>query len=182
MSEQPTGGDAVVRVLEQAGVEVVFGIISIHNLPLYDAIQRRGTLRAITSRSEAGAANMADAYARASGKLGVVLTSTGAGAGNAMGSLVEAQTAGSPVLHLTGNIASTAHGLGRGAIHEAKDQLGMLQAVSKAAWRVPAPAAIPWTVHAAIEAALSAPRGVVSVEIPIDFQYAAVPPLSLPPA
>lgn len=181
MSEQLTGGDAVVQALEQAGVEVVFGLISIHNLPIYDALQRRGTIRAITCRSEAGAANMADAYARASGRLGVVITSTGAGAGNAMGSLVEAQTAGSPVLHLTGNIASTAHGLGRGAIHETKDQLGMLQAVSKAAWRVPTPAAIAPALHAAIDAALTAPRGVASVEIPIDFQYAAVPPLALPP-
>src|SRR5829696_5559608 len=126
MSQQPTGGDAVVRLLKQAGVETVFGIISIHNLPIYDAIQRAGGIRTITSRSEAGAANMADAYARASGGLGVLITSTGAGAGNAMGSLVEAQTAGSAVLHLTGNIASPHLGLARGAIHEVKDQFSML--------------------------------------------------------
>ena len=68
----------------------------------YDAIGRRGRIRFVTARGEAGALNMADAHARVGGTVGVCVTSTGTGAGNAAGALVEAQTAGSPVLHLTG--------------------------------------------------------------------------------
>src|SRR5690349_1601047 len=126
MTEEMTGGDVIVQALKAAGVDTVFGIISIHNIPIYDAINRQGGIRAITSRSEPGAVNMADGYSRASGKLGVALTSTGAGAGNAMGSLVEAQTAGSSVLHITGQIESAHLDKGRGFIHECKDQFNML--------------------------------------------------------
>ncbi|MBI4492082.1 MAG: thiamine pyrophosphate-binding protein [Chloroflexi bacterium] len=183
MAEACSGGDAVVQVLKAAGVEVVFGVASIHNLPIYDAIARRGDLRAVAARSEAGAANMADGYARASGRLGVAITSTGTGAGNACGALVEAATAGSPVLHLTGQIASPHLDQGKGFIHEARDQLGMLRAVSKQAHRPTSPATIAPTLVAAIEQALAAPRGPVSVELPIDYQQArvAVPGLAVRP-
>ncbi|WP_306461148.1 thiamine pyrophosphate-binding protein, partial [Staphylococcus condimenti] len=80
---------AVVKELVRAGVEVAFGIVSIHNMPIYDAILRDGRIHLVCSRGESGAANMADGYARATGKLGVVITSTGTGAGNAAGSLIE---------------------------------------------------------------------------------------------
>src|SRR4051812_10782092 len=146
-------------------------------MAIYDAALRRGGLRLVPSRSEAGAVNMADGYARASGGLGVVLTSTGTGAGNACGALTEAQTAGTPLLHLTGQVESPSLEKGRGFIHEAKDQLGLLRAVSKAAHRPIGPAAVPWTVHAAVGEALAAPRGVVSIELPVDCQYA---PLDAP--
>ena len=92
MKDQHTGGDVIVQVLKATAVEYVFGIISIHNIPIYDAIARQNGIRTITNRSEPGAVNMADGYARATGKLGVVITSTGSGAGNAAGSLMEAQT------------------------------------------------------------------------------------------
>jgi acetolactate synthase I/II/III large subunit len=180
MSEAFTGGDAVVRALKNVGVDTVFGIISIHNMAIYDAIARQGGIRAVPSRSEPGAVNMADGYARATRRLGVVLTSTGTGAGNAAGSLVEAQTAGSPVLHLTGQVDSAHLDKGRGYIHEPKDQLTMLRALSKAAFRPISAEAVAWTTHAAIEQALTAPRGVVSVEIPVDYQYATVEPADLP--
>lgn len=124
---------------------------------------------------------MADGYARASGRLGVAITSTGTGAGNACGALVEALTAGSPVLHLTGQIASAHLDKGKGFIHEVKDQLGMLRSVSKQAFRPIAVEAIAPTVVAAIEQALTAPRGPVSVEIPVDYQHADAPPVSLCP-
>src|SRR5579884_39033 len=180
MANQHTGGDAVIDVLQAAGVEVVFGVISIHNIALYDAIARRGGIRAIPTRSEAGAVNMADGYARATGRLGVAITSTGTGAGNACGALVEAQTAGTPLLHLTGQVDSAYIDKGRGFIHEPKDQLGMLRAVSKAAYRPIDATAVPWTLYAAVEQALAAPRGVVSVELPVDYQYATVQPIELP--
>src|SRR6516162_174392 len=136
MESQCTGGDVIVQILKAAGVECSFGIISIHNIPIYDAIARQGDIRTITSRSEAGAVNMADGYAKATGMLGVAITSTGAGAGNAAGSLIEAQTNGTPLLHITGQIDSPYLDQGKGFIHECKDQLGMLKSISKEAFRV----------------------------------------------
>ncbi|HEY7064246.1 MAG TPA: thiamine pyrophosphate-binding protein [Chloroflexota bacterium] len=180
MSESGTGGDAVVRALKHAGVDTVFGLISIHNLPIYDGIQRQGGIRAVPTRSEPGAVNMADGYARATGRLGVAITSTGTGAGNACGALVEAQTAGSAVLHLTGQVDSGYLDKGRGYIHEPKDQLGMLRGVSKAAYRPIDAAMVPWTVYAAMQQALAAPRGVIGVELPIDYQYAQIELPELP--
>src|SRR5215208_1910297 len=174
MHEQGTGGDSIVRGLRRAGVDAVFGVISVHNLPIYDALLRQGSIRVIPARSEAGTVNMADGYARAGGRLGVAITSTGTGAGNAAGALIEAQTAGSPILHLTGQVESGYLDQGRGFLHEARDQLGMLRAVSKAAMRPIHANVVSGTLHAAIEQALTAPRGVVSVEVPIDYQYAMV--------
>jgi len=170
MNDQHTGGDAIVQILKAAGVEYVFGIISIHNIPIYDAIARQNSIRTITNRSEPGAVNMADGYARATGKLGVVITSTGSGAGNAAGSLMEAQTNGTPLLHLTGQIDSPYLDQSKGFIHESKDQLGMLKAISKAAFRVRSISSLAVTILHAIELAQTAPSGVVSVEIPIDIQ------------
>jgi acetolactate synthase I/II/III large subunit len=181
MSESGTGGDAVVRALKHAGVDTVFGLISIHNMAIYDAIHRQGGIRPVASRSEPGAVNMADGYARATGRLGVAITSTGTGAGNACGALVEAQTAGTPLLHLTGQIDAAYLDKARGFIHEPKDQLGMLRAVSKAAYRPIDAAAVPWTVYTAMQQALAAPHGVVSVELPVDYQYATVTTADLPP-
>ncbi len=170
MDGQCTGGDIIVRMLKAAGVECIFGVISIHNLPIYDAIARQGGIRTITNRSEPGAVNMADGYAKAAGALGVVITSTGAGAGNAAGPLIEAQTNGTPLLHLTGQIDSPYLDQAKGFIHECKDQLGMLEAISKEAFRIRSIGSLTATMQHAIEVALTAPTGVVSVEIPIDIQ------------
>ncbi|MBV9922021.1 MAG: thiamine pyrophosphate-binding protein, partial [Pseudonocardia sp.] len=80
----PTGGDLLVAVLRDAGVDTVFGVVSVHNLPLVEAVSRH--LRFAPVRHEASAVNTADGYARAGGGLGCALTSTGTGAGNAAGS------------------------------------------------------------------------------------------------
>ncbi len=168
-----TGGEAVVEVLARAGVEVIFGIPSVHNLPIYDAIWRDGRIRAIGVRHEQGAAGAADGYARTTGRLGVCLTSTGPGAANAMGGLLEAWASSSPVLHLTGQIDSRFLGKKRGFIHEVPDQLGMLARLSKASYRPPSADATGDTVARAVLEATTGRRGPVSVEIPIDFQYAA---------
>ncbi|MBV8086011.1 MAG: thiamine pyrophosphate-binding protein [Chloroflexi bacterium] len=175
-----TGGDAIVRLLKDAAVDTVFGVISIHNISIFDAIAREGGIRLIASRGEAGAVNMADGYARASGRLGVAITSTGTGAGNACGSLIEAQTAGSPVLHLTGQIDSTYLDQGKGYIHEVRDQLTMLRGASKAAFRVTDADSLATILGDAIRQALAAPRGPVSVEIPIDIQSGAAAETRLP--
>jgi acetolactate synthase-1/2/3 large subunit len=105
--------------------------------------------------------------------LGIAVTSTGTGSGNAAGSLIEALTAGSRVLHVTGNIESGYLDQGRGVIHETKAQAQMLDAISKAAYTVRAAGDIESTLREAAAEALRAPSGPVSVEIPIDLQYAA---------
>ncbi|MGA3352351.1 MAG: thiamine pyrophosphate-binding protein [Acidimicrobiales bacterium] len=169
-----TGGDEIVGFLAGAGVEVAFGIPSVHNLPIYDAIRRDGRIRAVTVRHEQAAAGAADGYARTTGRLGVCLTSTGPGAANAMGGLLEAYVSSSPVLHLTGQIESTLLGRSRGFIHEVPDQLAMLRSISKAALRPPSPDVVAATIARAAVEAMTCPRGPVSVEVPIDFQYASV--------
>lgn len=174
-----TTADAIVQELVRAGVSTAFGIVSIHNMPIYDAILREGSIHLVCSRGESGAVNMADGYARATGKLGVVITSTGTGAGNAAGSLIEAWAAGVPVLHLTGEVASPYLGTGRGYIHECKDQLSMMEGSCKKAIRLRKPEQTSAVVRQAIQEALTAPSGPVTLEIPIDFQSAIIPNYSL---
>lgn len=152
-------------------VTAVFGVVSIHNQPIVDALVADD--RYIAVRHEATAVNAADAYSRVSEGLGIAVTSTGTGSGNAAGSLIEALTAGSRVLHVTGNIESGYLGKGRGVIHETKAQEQMLDAVSKAMYTVRAAGDIEMTLREAAAAALRAPSGPVSVEIPIDLQYAS---------
>jgi acetolactate synthase I/II/III large subunit len=169
-----TVGELVARFLEQCGVRAAFGVISIHNMPMLDAFIRRQHLptgiRFVSARGEAGACNMADAYGRVTGTLGVCITSTGTGAGNAAGALVEALTAGTPLLHLTGQIEAEFLDRDLGFIHEAPAQLAMLQSVSKAAFRIRNAATALATLREAARLAFTAPCGPVSIEIPIDVQ------------
>jgi acetolactate synthase-1/2/3 large subunit len=174
MSDRITVGEAAAAFLERCGVTTAFGVISIHNMPFLDAFARRNSVRFVPARGEAGAVSMADAYARVAGGLGVAITSTGTAAGNAAGAMVEAQTAGTPLLHLTGQIEVQYLDRGWSYIHEATDQLRMLSAVSKRAFRVWSPETALGTLKEAVRTALTAPQGPVSVEIPIDIQEALI--------
>jgi acetolactate synthase I/II/III large subunit len=175
VSDRITVGEAVTRLLEGCGVRCAFGVVSIHNMPILDALVGRGNIRYVAARGEAGTVNMADAYARVTGKLGVAVTSTGTGAGNAAGTLIEARNAGTALLHLTGQIDSDYLDRNAGFIHETPDQLTLLSAVSKAAFRARTAESALGTVREAVRIALTPPHGPVSVEIPIDFQKALVP-------
>lgn len=168
-----TGGDVLVEVMRAAGVDVAFGVISIHNLPLVEAVDRK--LRFVPVRHEAAAVNAADGYARATGGIGVALTSTGTGAGNAAGSMLEAMAASSRVLHITGNINADLIGEGTGAYHEVPRQLQMLKAVSAHALRIETPRQARAVLTEAARLARTAPTGPVSVDWPIDLQYLAKP-------
>lgn len=170
MAHEYNVGDLVAEFLQQAGIDTVFGIVSVHNIPMLDAIGRRNAIRFVMCRGEMGGGHMADAFARVRDHLGVVVTSTGPGASNVVAGLVEARFAGSPVLHLTGQTATGNIDKEQGTVHDVPDQLGMLKSVSKAAYRVRrAENALGVLMQAAIEA-LTPPRGPVSVEIPIDIQ------------
>lgn len=173
-TQRVTVGAAIAAFLEQCGVKAAFGVISIHNMPILDAFGERGNIRFIMARGEAGATNMADAYARTTGGLGVTVTSTGTAAGNAAGAMVEAITAGTPLLHLTGQIDSPYLDQDLGFIHENNHQLALLKSVSKAAFRVRTPETALATVKRAVQIAMTAPSGPVSVEIPIDIQQALI--------
>lgn len=174
MSDKITVGEAIARTLEQYKVSAIYGIISIHNLPIADAIGRRNKIHFVPARGEAGAVTMADAHSRFSG-LGVALTSTGAGAGNAVGSMIEALNAGSPLVHITGQVEKAYLDADSGFIHETKDQLGFLRACSKRAYRVNSPEQAISVLHRAIQEAQTVPCGPVAIEIPIDIQNTLVP-------
>ncbi|MBC7301418.1 MAG: thiamine pyrophosphate-binding protein [Nocardia sp.] len=172
----PTGGDVLVAVMRRHGIDTAFGVISIHNLPLVEAVARE--LKFVAVRHEAAAVNAADGYARATGKIGVAITSTGTGAGNAAGSMLEALTAGSRVLHVTGQIESEYLGSGgstRGVIHEVPKQLQMLDAVSRYAATIERAQDVEADLETAIAHILAVPQGPASVEWPSDLQYLARP-------
>jgi acetolactate synthase-1/2/3 large subunit len=165
-----TVGDFIARYLAEIGVTTVFGVISIHNMPILDAIARQERIRFVPARGEAGAMNMADAYARVSQSLGVVITSTGTAAGNAAGAQAEALTAGSRVLHITTQVDVEFADRDRAAIHDVPRQPDMLKGVSKAYFRMWDARNAVGTLTAAVSSALSAPTGPVSLEIPVDVQ------------
>ena len=173
MTEKVNVGEAIARVLEAHQVKSMYGVISIHNLPIADAVGRREKIRFVAARGEAGCVTMADSDSRFTG-LGVALTSTGAGAGNAVGSLIEAMNAGSPVLHLTGQVEREYLDRDASFIHETKDQLTFLKASSKAAFRITSPENAVGVIREAIRVATTVPMGSVSVEIPIDVQAAEI--------
>lgn len=166
-----TGGDAVYHTLRALGVEHVFGIVSVHNIAIYDAIRRGGGITAIDVRHEQGALHAADGYARATGRLGVAITSTGPGATNGMTGLFEAGFASSPVLMLTGQTESYYYGKGKGVLHEAENQLAMLRTVTRVTES-------PRRVEDLAPVLLRVARDLLSgrpqpgaIEIPVDLQY-----------
>ena len=126
-----TGGRAIVESLNAQGVDLLFGIIAVHNLDIYDALyDAQDSIRYVGGRLELACGYMADGYARASGRPGVLITSTGPGAADSIGSLGEAYHSGSPVLEITTNVEKEFIDGGRGVTHEPKDQLGMFRSVT----------------------------------------------------
>ena len=180
-------GDLVAQFLHAIDTELVFGIISVHNIPIMDGIARQGGIRVVMTRGEMGAAHMADGYARRSGKLGVLVSSTGPGAANTVSGLLEASFASTPLLHITGQVPLKFLGRDTGATHNVRDQLGMLQSVCKASYRIERAEDALRILQQAASEALTAPMGPVSIEIPIDVQKQPIPQadagasLALPP-
>lgn len=126
-----TGGQAITETLKAHGVDTIFGIISIHNLDLFDALyDQQDSLRFIGGRLELGCGFMADGYARATGKPGVLVTSTGPGAADSIGAMGEAYFSGSPLLQVTTNVEREFIGQGRNTTHETKNQLRMFESVT----------------------------------------------------
>jgi acetolactate synthase-1/2/3 large subunit len=179
-----SGGEAVAATLSALGVTHVFGIVSVHNLPIYEALTGNDAITVVRCRHEQGATHAADAFARTSGRLGVVLTSTGPGAANAVAGLYEAQFGSSPVLMITGQIETRFYGKGKGFLHEAERQLDMLRAVTRRAESVRRTEDIAAVIAAVAADLLSGRPQPGSVEIPIDLQYrraeVVIPPIAEP--
>src|ERR687894_238299 len=131
-----TGAEVIVEQLEEAGVEVCFGLPGVHNLPLWEAL-RESPIRLVGVRHEQAAAYAADGYARATGRLGVALTTTGPGAANTLGAVGEAWASRSPVLVIATDIPSALRrpGAYRGVLHETTNQAAMFAPVVKATHR-----------------------------------------------
>ena len=167
-----TGGEAVYESLKAMGVDHVFGIVSVHNIPIYDAIHRGGGIKAIGVRHEQGAVHAADGYARATGKLGVAITSTGPGVTNGMTGLFEAGFASSRVMMITGQVDSVYYGKGKGFLHEAENQLPMLRTMTGRTESVKRAEEIGEAMfRVASDINTGRPRP-GAIEIPVDFQYA----------
>ncbi len=163
--------EGLIRSLETHGVEVIFGIISSHTMEIFDALHdHTDRIRFVSARHEHAAAMMADGYARATGRPGVCLTSSGPGAANAMGGLGEAYFASSPVLHITSTAEETLYERKLGTIHETKDQLAMLDTVSQESYHVSKPETIPARVAEAFERFQTRRPRPFSIEIPVDVQ------------
>jgi len=159
-----------VAALEAAGVEIAFGLPGVHNLPLWRELNG-SPIRLVGVRHEQTAAYAADGYARASGRLGVALTTTGPGAANTLAAVGEAWASRQPILVIATDIPSTARrpGVWRGVLHEATDQAAMFMPVVKEAIRVHSGDEIGPAVARAARTALEAPARPVYVEIPTDL-------------
>jgi acetolactate synthase-1/2/3 large subunit len=166
-----TGGEAVAAALETLGVRHVFGIVSVHNLPIYDAIARRGIITPVGVRHEQAAAHAADGYARATGELGVVIASTGPGTTNTMTGLFEAGFVSAPVLLITGQVDSAYLGKGKGILHEAERQHLMLSSLCRRVETVRRTEDIARTVIAMAQDIRAGRPQPGAVEIPVDQQY-----------
>ncbi|HMJ97144.1 MAG TPA: thiamine pyrophosphate-binding protein [Thermoleophilaceae bacterium] len=172
-----TGARAAVAALEDAGVEIAFGLPGVHNLPLWRELNG-SPIRLVGVRHEQTAAYAADGYARASGRLGVALTTTGPGAANTLAAVGEAWASRQPILVIATDIPTTARrpGVWRGVLHEATDQAAMFRPVVKEAIRVRSADEIGPAVARAARTALEAPARPVYVEIPTDLLSAEANP------
>jgi thiamine pyrophosphate-dependent acetolactate synthase large subunit-like protein len=171
-----SGAQRIVELLEARGVEVCFGLPGVHNLPLWEAL-RESPIRLIGVRHEQAAAYAADGYARATGRLGVALTTTGPGAANTLGAVGEAWASRSPVLVVATDIPSWLRrpGAYRGVLHETTDQAGMFAPVVKSVHLAHAAQEVAPAAAAAIAAALEPPTRPAYLEVSTDLLGAEAP-------
>jgi len=166
-----TGGDAILRALEAEGVEVMFGIPGGAIMPTYDAIARGTTVRHVLARHEQGAGHMAQGYARASGKVGVAIATSGPGATNLVTPIADAWMDSTPLVCITGQVRSTL--IGTDAFQEC-DITGITMPIVKHSWLVQDARDIPSVLRAAFHVARTGRCGPVLVDVPRDLQEAVV--------
>jgi acetolactate synthase-1/2/3 large subunit len=161
------GSDAILRSLEAEGVEVAFGIPGGAILPTYDAFARGSTVRHVLARHEQGAGHMAEGYARASGRVGVAIATSGPGATNLVTPIADAWMDSTPLVCITGQVRSTL--IGTDAFQET-DATGITLPIVKHSWLVQDVEELPHVIKAAFHVARTGRPGPVLVDIAKDVQ------------
>lgn len=163
-----SGADAFVRALEREGVNIIFGVPGGAVIPICDALYD-SDLRFVLARHEQGAAHMADGYARASGRVGVCLATSGPGATNLVTGIATANIDSSPVVAFTGQVPTGM--IGTDAFQEV-DIIGVTASITKYNIQVRRAAEIPLAVKSAFHIASTGRKGAVLVDLPKDAQVA----------
>ncbi|HVR52110.1 MAG TPA: biosynthetic-type acetolactate synthase large subunit [Pseudorhodoferax sp.] len=169
------GAEALLDTLVAGGVDTLFGYPGGAALPLYDALHGEPRLRHILVRHEQAAVHAAEGYARSTGKVGVVLVTSGPGVGNTITGLLDAMSDSVPVLCISGQVATAV--IGTQAFQES-DALGMSRPVTKWNFQPRSAAQIPDAVRRALAIAAGGRPGPVLLDVPKDVQLA---PMALPP-
>ncbi|HEX9848288.1 MAG TPA: biosynthetic-type acetolactate synthase large subunit [Acidimicrobiia bacterium] len=165
MKQKPfTGSHSLLRSLEHEGVEMMFGVPGGAILPAYDPLLD-SPIRHVLARHEQGAGHMAEGYAMASGRVGVALTTSGPGATNLITPLQNAKMDSTPLVAITGQVASAA--IGSDAFQEAHTT-GLAMHCTKHSYLVTDADRIPETVHEAFHIAATGRPGPVLIDIPKD--------------
>src|SRR6201994_173687 len=165
-----TGADLLVKALIDEEVEVVFGYPGGAVLPIYDSIFKQNQLRHILVRHEQGAVHAAEGYARSTGRVGVVLVTSGPGATNAVTGLTDALMDSVPIVCLTGQVPT--HLIGNDAFQEA-DTTGITRPCTKHNYLVKNVEDLAETLHEAFHVARSGRPGPVLIDLPKDCQFPA---------
>ena len=171
-SQPMTGSEVVLQALVEQGVEVVFGYPGGAVLPLYDAIFKQDRIRHILVRHEQGAVHAAEGYARSSGRVGVVLVTSGPGATNTVTGLTDALMDSVPVVCLTGQVPT--HMIGNDAFQEA-DTVGITRPCTKHNYLVKSPDDLARVLHEAFHVARSGRPGPVVIDLPKDILMGRAP-------
>jgi acetolactate synthase-1/2/3 large subunit len=170
MSAEPIcGADIVIKALVDQGVDVVFGYPGGAVLPIYDSLFKQNNLRHILVRQEGGAVHAAEGYARSTGRVGVVLVTSGPGATNAVTGLTDALMDSVPVVCLTGQVPT--HLIGNDAFQEA-DTTGITRPCTKHNYLVKDVNDLARVMHEAFYVAKSGRPGPVVVDLPKDILFA----------
>jgi acetolactate synthase-1/2/3 large subunit len=164
-----TGADAILRSLEAEGVDVMFGIPGGAIMPTYDAMARGTSVRHVLARHEQGAGHMAEGYARASGRVGVAIATSGPGATNLVTPIADAWMDSTPLVCITGQVRSTL--IGTDAFQEC-DITGITMPIVKHSWLVQDAREIPSVLKSAFHVARTGRCGPVLVDVPRDVQEA----------
>jgi acetolactate synthase-1/2/3 large subunit len=167
-----TGAEIILKALVDQGVEVIFGYPGGAVLPIYDALFKQNALRHILVRQEGGAVHSAEGYARSTGKVGVVLVTSGPGATNAVTGLTDALMDSIPVVCLTGQVPT--HLIGNDAFQEA-DTTGITRPCTKHNYLVKDVKDLARIMHEAFHVARSGRPGPVVIDLPKDVQFASGP-------
>ena len=168
-SEKMTGAEIVIKSLVDLGVEVVFGYPGGAVLPIYDALFQQNRIRHILVRQEGGAVHAAEGYARSTGKVGVVLVTSGPGATNAVTGLTDALMDSIPILCLTGQVPT--HLIGNDAFQEC-DTTGITRPCTKHNYLVKDVNKLGNVMHEAYHVASTGRPGPVVIDLPKDVQFA----------